>query len=77
MKTAELPMNVYCGQFNRRFDARIAFLHRFGFRYVATDGVGIVTRTKWGRVQSIPAAALLAYPPRLWRETVLRRYLVN
>lgn len=67
---------------NRRFDKRVRFLARFGFRYQIVkneqdprDTHGVLTRLRHGRAQTITASLVLIAPPRLFREMVLRPYL--
>lgn len=75
MSPSQLPSNVFYGQLNRRFEHRARLLRRFGFRYVNLSGIGLFTRVRWTREQSVAAATVMSAHNRIWRELVLRPLL--
>lgn len=74
MSPAKLPSNTFYKQLNRRFDRRAKLLKRLGFQYIAANGLAVFQRTKWGRLQTIAASALLGYHNRMFREVILSGY---
>jgi hypothetical protein len=82
MATTKPTDNQFYRGLNRRFDRRMKFLHRLGFRYQIIaqpldprSTYGVVTRQRHNRVQVIPAATILTATPRVWIDMVLRQNL--
>jgi hypothetical protein len=74
MKTANriITDNQYYGALNRRFDSRVRLLYRFGFRFDGVSGPMVRRRpSNPNKLDTIPRAAILGYPPRVWRDMVL------
>lgn len=85
MATQQITDNQFYRGLNRRFDRRMRFLHRLGFRYQIIQQphdhratYGVVVRQQHARTQVIPAAMILTASPRVWVDMVLapnlRRY---
>lgn len=78
----QLTSNQLYGGLNRRFDRRVGQLRRLGFVYeiVRTEydpraTYAILTRGRHGRAQIIPASTIMLADNRVYRETVLAKYL--
>lgn len=75
---ADLTSNQMYRAMNRRFDARVRFLRRFGFVYESVGkGLAALVRVRHGKTQAISASLLLTAPNRLYRDFVLRPHLTH
>lgn len=73
-----LTSNQFYGGLNRRFDRRISFLIRFGFRHVMNEwGAFMVRKGPGVKDVVIPTGVILFSDNRVWRDKLafsLRRF---
>ena len=65
---ALIPSNGWYGGLNRRFDKRVAFLHRFGFRRSYVKDIAVYTRISRGTTDLVLSSVIMHEDNRCWRD---------